>query len=306
MILAPVPELVVAATPFAPSAPWLMDTGSGVDLISRATIAALTQHITKSSEPLALTTANGDIDATDEITLFVNCIKMMIQLHVLPNTPNVLSVGRRVVEEGFGFYWDPYSLEPYMTAPSTGGRIPMYVEQNCPCLCDNVAAGSLQLARCPTTNTFTHAAVSTPVVKAEGDAAPLAPPPAPPVDVDPGDRRDLKAEALSTAHIPRHMPFNKWRPMCVRAKMLRRPARRAVHPEEDAPKKFGDLVNADHIIANSDEAMGLTGERNALAVVDRYSDYKDCFPLDTKDADDTLAAHARSTCGQILPRSLLT
>ncbi len=41
------------------------------------------------------------------------------------------------------------------------------------------------------------------------------------------------------------------------------------------PKKFGDLVNADHIIANSDEAMGLTGERNALAIVDRYSDYKE-------------------------------
>ena len=37
------------------------------------------------------------------------------------------------------------------------------------------------------------------------------------------------------------------------------------------PKKFGDLVNADHIIAHSDEAMGLTGERDALVVVDRYS-----------------------------------
>ena len=72
--------------------------------------------------------------------------------------------------------------------------------------------------------------------------------------------------------------------------MLRRPARRAVHKSENTPKQFGDLVNADHIIANSEEAMGLTGERNALAIVDRFSDYKDCFPLATKDADDACGA----------------
>ncbi len=50
------------------------------------------------------------------------------------------------------------------------------------------------------------------------------------------------------------------------------------------------MVNTDHIIANSDEAMDLTGERNALAIVDRYSDYKDCFPLATKDAPEAHGA----------------
>ncbi len=34
------------------------------------------------------------------------------------------------------------------------------------------------------------------------------PPPAPHVDVDNAERRDHKAEAKSTAHILRHMPFN--------------------------------------------------------------------------------------------------
>mgnify|MGYP000043257264 FL=1 len=72
--------------------------------------------------------------------------------------------------------------------------------------------------------------------------------------------------------------------------MLRRPARRAIRSAEDLPKKFGDLVNADHIIANSNEAMGLTGERNAMAIVDRYSDYKDCFPLSRKDAEEAHSA----------------
>ena len=256
-----------------------MDTGAGVDLISRATVAALTQHITKSSEPLALTTANGDIDATDEITLFVNCIKMMIQLHVLPNTPNVLSVGRRVVEEGFGFYWDPYSLEPYMTSPSTGVRIPMYVDQYCPYICDDEAVDHSTATERPAMTTLTPAAAGAPTAKVEPGANALAPPPVPPVDTNPGDRRDIKAEALSTAHILRHMPYNKYCPTCVRAKMLRKPARRQIRSGADLPKKFGDLVNADHIIANSDEAMGLTGERNAIGHCGSIQRLQGLFPI---------------------------
>ena len=56
------------------------------------------------------------------------------------------------------------------------------------------------------------------------------------------------------------------------------------------PKKFGDLVNADHVIAHSADAAGLTGERDALVIVDRYTEYIDAFPLATKSADDAQAA----------------
>ena len=103
-------------------------------------------------------------------------------------------------------------------------------------------------------------------------------------------KRDLKAEAVSLEHMMTHTPYNVHCPSCVRAKMLRRLARRVVHDPAAMPNKFGDLVNADHIIAHSDEAMGLTGERDALVVVDRYSEYVDCFPLMTKTADDAHGA----------------
>ena len=93
-------------------------------------------------------------------------------------------------------------------------------------------------------------------------------------------RRDLKAEAVSLEHLITHTPFNGRCSSCLRAKMLRKPARRIEHDPALAPKKFGDLVNADHIIAHSDEAMGLTGERDALAVVDRYSDCRLLPPHD--------------------------
>ncbi len=59
-------------------------------------------------------------------------------------------------------------------------------------------------------------------------------------------------------HILRYMPVNKYCPTCVLAKMLRKPARRVTQSDREVTTKFGDLVNADHIIANSDEAMGLT------------------------------------------------
>ena len=65
---------------------------------------------------------------------------------------------------------------------------------------------------------------------------------------------------------------------------------RLEHDPATAPKKFGDLVNAEHIIANREDAMGLTGERDALAIVDRYSNYIDCYPLMKKTADDAYGA----------------
>ena len=120
-----------------------------------------------------------------------------------------------------------------------------------------------------------------------GDAEALADDDVPLVD---DGKRDLKTEAVSLEHVMTHTPYNVHCPSCVRAKMLRRPARRVVHDPAAMPNKFGDLVNADHIIAHSDEAMGLTGERDALVVVDRYSEYVDCFPLMTKTADDAHGA----------------
>ncbi len=187
----------VTHVPLAPDTPWLMDTGSGVDIISRATIAALSQHITKSSTPMTLLTANGELDATDEIELFVNCIKQNLRMLALPDTPNVISVGRRVVEDGFGFHWDPYSLEPYMTAPETYEHIPMYVENYCPYLRDDPADDHTQGTQHPAMTALTPAAAGEHRVKVDPDVVVVVPPPAPPADVDPGERRDLKAEALA-------------------------------------------------------------------------------------------------------------
>ena len=62
--------------------------------------------------------------------------------------------------------------------------------------------------------------------------------------------------------------------------MTRRPARRqhVTGSVRAPPTKSGDLVNADRLIVQSDDPMGLTGDRDAHVIVDRYSGYIDVFP----------------------------
>ena len=49
-------------------------------------------------------------------------------------------------------------------------------------------------------------------------------------------KRNLKAEAVSLEHVMTHTPYNVHCPSCVRAKMLRRLARRVVHDPATMPK----------------------------------------------------------------------
>jgi len=85
---------------------------------------------------------------------------------------------------------------------------------------------------------------------------------------DSDGREDLKREALSLRHQLTHVPKNKYCPACMRAKMLRKPARRSKGKIAEQLQKFGNLVNADHVLAQSPEACGLFGERDALIIAD--------------------------------------
>ena len=71
------------------------------------------------------------------------------------------------------------------------------------------------------------------------------------------------------------------------------------------PKKFGDLVNADYIVAQSQEAMGLTGERDGLAMVDYPTDFIDCFPLMTRHASEAYGA-IKEFMGDVVPKRVYT
>ena len=44
-----------------------------------------------------------------------------LQCLILEDTPDVMSVGQRCSEYGYGFYWAPWAEEPYLHTPD--GRV---------------------------------------------------------------------------------------------------------------------------------------------------------------------------------------
>ena len=69
--------------------------------------------------------------------MYVPDIGETIEPYILDSTPNVLSVGYRCQERGWGFYWEPWSSRPRFVSPSgksyplsTDGHIPYLTTRN--------------------------------------------------------------------------------------------------------------------------------------------------------------------------------
>jgi hypothetical protein len=103
-------------------------------------------------------------------------------------------------------------------------------------------------------------------------------------------RRDLKAEAVSTAHLMDHAGKNPWCEACQLAKPQRKPAKKKTGEPEHPPRCFGDQITADHVVANAEKSQGLTGDKDALVIKDRFTKYVEGYPLPTKNADDAYGA----------------
>ena len=59
-----------------------------------------------------LVTANGPIPVTEKALLQVAPLGEVIEPLVMESCPPVLTVGKRCMEHGWGFYWPPYK-PPY-------------------------------------------------------------------------------------------------------------------------------------------------------------------------------------------------
>ena len=112
---------------------WLIDSGCPLDLIDSADAAPCRSYVVKG--PLVtLATANGDTDSRRVLPLQLQRLGESIRPYVLDETPNVLSLGRRVVEDGYDFAWDAHSMSPKLTKPHTGEVIQLTVKDFVPYL----------------------------------------------------------------------------------------------------------------------------------------------------------------------------
>ncbi len=108
--------------------------------------------ITKAEIPILLRNVN-DLISSDKIApRQIGELGEVAEPYVLDQSPDVLSIGRRCVQDGYRFNWEPDSLKPTLTCPS--GRIVELVSSDCcPCLDDwetngcSVAAPAVVKAR---------------------------------------------------------------------------------------------------------------------------------------------------------------
>ena len=72
---------------------WLMDTGCPMDLIDEGEAAPFAQFIERGGD-VRFATANGEIRTNRRLELHIDELDEDVTPMVLPNTPNVLSIGR--------------------------------------------------------------------------------------------------------------------------------------------------------------------------------------------------------------------
>ena len=86
-----------------------------------------------SGETIRLDTANGVVEITEQVVLNVPELNEEVRACVLDATPAVLSVGRRCMEHGYAFHWDPYCT-PILVCPGGDKVIHLDVEHYVPFL----------------------------------------------------------------------------------------------------------------------------------------------------------------------------
>ena len=130
----------------------MVDSGASLDLVNPKTIEGHEDSIMK-GDPITLSTCNGDTIADKEVRMRVENMRDEINA-VLADSPNIISMGKRVVIGGYGFWWPPNSLTAYFIEPHTYRYIPLRIEDYTPQLdgktfvCDRASAITCSAVRC--------------------------------------------------------------------------------------------------------------------------------------------------------------
>ena len=183
------------AAPALGSMRWIMDTGSGYDLIARSHLTPDDEDFVEPTKAVPLYTANGWTRVTERCSIQNPTLFQEITPLVMDASPPVLTVGRRCMEQGYAFHWTP-GVPPVLVRPD-GVRIQLEVENYVPYLAD-------------VEDPMPPVAPAVPAETRPSRPAPI-PAPHPPAPVPAGGDaagpegggaaepvRDLKAEATST------------------------------------------------------------------------------------------------------------
>jgi len=112
---------------------WIIDSGSAFDIVDQGSLTQKEREtVRRVADPTTLVTANGAIEADEVLPVRISDLGLKADALVLRDSPSVLSLGKRIMEEGFSFSWSPNSA-PVLTSP-TGRKIFLDVVHNVPFL----------------------------------------------------------------------------------------------------------------------------------------------------------------------------
>ena len=108
---------------------FILDSGSGHDLISARKAERMNLKI-RPCDPIMFHTANGSTATHTKAEIDLGTFDLTSQAYVLDDTPSVMSLGKRCMEEGYSFIW-PSGKMPFMITKN-GERIDLTIHDNIP------------------------------------------------------------------------------------------------------------------------------------------------------------------------------
>ena len=96
---------------------WIWDTGSGVDICGQEHIPADGKGVVQSTTEVIFHTANGTVEAGPMYPGKLLPLSEAIAPYILESTPPLLSVGKRCMKKGYGFFWFPWKV-PFVITPN--------------------------------------------------------------------------------------------------------------------------------------------------------------------------------------------
>ena len=91
---------------------FILDSGSGHDLVSARKVERMSMK-QRTCDPIMFHTANGSTATQTEAEIDLGTFDMTSHAYVLDDTPSVMSLGKRCMEEGYSFVW-PSGKMPFM------------------------------------------------------------------------------------------------------------------------------------------------------------------------------------------------
>ena len=240
---------------------WLLDSGSdehlrGLDKVSERE----RETVGPAAKVKKLGTASGEVTADQAIAASVRALgNTMLEPYVLKDCPDVLSMVRLAIDDGFAVHW---TREGGCQLVRPDGRIAqMTMERHVPTLKSAVAKETIESTSvchpCEPDVKQEEAETSSWCAPALGIDAEA--------DVAEGDvmsrEERLRAEAVSVRHLMTHLPRNPYCGACAEAKIRAHPARRHDPELKERPGRVGDLVYADHLILSDEERGVMESER---------------------------------------------